>query len=87
MTDSEIMIANRIVTFGAFGGLVFMALVGWLLAFDVASMSSLIADAVNRDILTALIVGGAITKGVAVGGAIGIGSLTLGASQPRMTHA
>ena len=86
MTNSEKMVVSRVVAFSAFGGL-FLALVGWFLAFDVASMASLIADTVKKDTLSTLIVGGAITKGVVVGGAIGVASLTLGASQPRITRA
>ena len=87
MTNSEKMVVSRVVAFSAFGGFAFLALVGWFLAFDVASMASLIADTVKKDTLSTLIVGGAITKGVVVGGAIGMASLTLGASQPRITRA
>ena len=84
MTKSERLVISRIITFGAFGGFAFMALTSWMLAFDVASIATLIADTAKKDIIPALIVGGAITKGVVVGGAIGMASLAWGTSRPRM---
>ena len=86
MTDSERLVVNRLITFGAFGGFAFMALTSWIVAFDVASIATLIADTARRDIMPALIVGGAITKGVVVGGAIGMASLAWGISRPRLTR-
>ena len=84
MTASERMVVNRIVIFGALGGLVFMALIGWLLAFDVASIATLMADSANKDTLKGLIVGGAITKGIVAGAALGMASLGWGASRSRV---
>jgi len=76
VTDQEEIIINRVVSCAAIGGFFLMALIGWMLAFDVASIASLIAESVDRDILTGLIIGGSITKGVVAGGAIGLASLS-----------
>lgn len=87
MTERETLILNRVVTCAAVGGFVFMALIAWLLAFDVASLASLTVDTVNRDILTALLIGGSITKGVVVGAAFGLASLSVFPPQPRTAPA
>ena len=85
MTESESLVVDRIVKSGAFGGFVFMALTCWMLAFDVASVASMIADSAKKGILAPLIVGGALTKGTVVGAAIGMAGLTRSASQSPTT--
>ena len=86
MSESERLVMHRIVTFGALGGFAFMALTSWMLAFDVASIATLIADNAKNDILAALIIGGAITKGTVVGGTVAMASLPPETSKPRMTR-
>ena len=87
VADSGWNIVNRVVTCSAFGGLAFMALIGWILAFDVASIATLTADTAKKDILSALIVGGAITKGIVLGAAVGMVSPTWGRAKPSRTRA
>ncbi len=85
MTDRETLVLKRVVNCAVFGGFAFMALIGWMLAFDVASLASLTADAVRGDILTSLIIGGSLTKGVVAGGALGLASLGIFPPQVRPT--
>ena len=86
MTNSERPTLDRIVTCAAFGGFVLMALTSWVLAFDVASIASLTADSAKKDILAALIVGGALTKGAVIGAVIGAASLSWGSVKRHMAR-
>ena len=85
VANPDMFVVDRIVKFGAFGGFVFMALTCWLLAFDVAFVASMVANSAAKDILAPLIVGGALTKGIVIGAAIGIAGLARGTSKARTT--
>jgi len=61
-----------VVTSAAIGGFVGIALIGWILALDVASIKTMIAGAAEKNLIMALFLGGALIKGVAVGAAFGI---------------
>lgn len=72
MSDQAQGIAQTVVTSAAVGGFAFLALAGWVLAFDVSSIATMIAGAADNDLLSALFIGGSLTKGAAVGTAIGL---------------
>jgi len=61
-----------ILTSGAIGGLLLLSVVAVLLAFDILSIATLVGDSANREIVSAVLLGGALTKGVAFGAAAGV---------------
>jgi hypothetical protein len=63
---------QTVVTCATIGGFAFMALVGWVLAFNVSSIATMIAGAAEQDLLSALMLGGSLTKGVTFGIALGL---------------
>lgn len=77
MTDHDQSLVQSVVTTAAVGGFVFIALAGWVLAFDVSAIATLIASAADRELLSALFIGGALTKGVVIGIAFGLTSAVL----------
>jgi|GEM_PF-1927860 len=72
MSDHDQRFVQTVVTSAAVGGFAVLALLGWGLAFDVASIATRIAGAAETDLLSALVIGGALTKGAAVGTAVGL---------------
>lgn len=67
---------QTVVTSAAIGGFALTALVGWVLAFDVSSIATMLAGAIDQDLLSALMFGGALTKGVTLGTAVGLGLIS-----------
>jgi hypothetical protein len=63
---------QTILTSGAIGGLVMLSVVAILLAFDILSIATLVGDSANREIVSAVLLVGALTKGVAFGSAAGV---------------
>ena len=72
MSDHDRRIVQTVVTSAAVGGFAFLALVGWVLAFDVSSIATMIDGAADNGLLSALFIGGSLTKGAAVGTAVGL---------------
>ena len=83
MSDHDQRVVQTVVTFAAVGGFVFLALVGWVLAFDISSIATMIAGAPEEDLLSALLIGGSLTKGATVGTAIGLASADRNRRAPR----
>lgn len=57
---------------GAIGSLLMLSVVAILLAFDILSIATLVGESANREIVFAVLLGGALTKGVAFGIAAGV---------------
>jgi hypothetical protein len=83
MSDHDQRTVQSVVTSAAIGGFVFLALVGWVLALDVSSIATMIAGSAEKDLLSALFIGGSLTKGVIVGTAFG---LAFAARTRRVAH-
>jgi len=83
MNTSDNRLIQTILTSGAIGGLVLLSVVAILLAFDIFSIATLVGDSANREIVSAVLLGGALTKGVAFGAAAGVAIYTsnLGAAR------
>ncbi|TVR99704.1 MAG: hypothetical protein EA406_02840 [Rhodospirillales bacterium] len=72
MSDHDQVIVQTVVTAGVVGAFVFLALAGWILAFDVSSIATMIAGATEQNLLSALFIGGSLTKGAIAGTAFGL---------------
>ena len=83
MSDHDQRIVQTVVTSAAIGGFVFLAIVGWVLAFDISSIATLMAGATERDILSALFIGGSLTKGATVGAVLGLAFAARGIRSER----
>jgi len=83
MPDHDQRTVQTVVTSAAVGGLAFLALAGWGLAFDVSSVATMIAGAGETDLLSALLIGGSLTTGAAVGTAVGLALADRNRRAPR----
>jgi hypothetical protein len=72
MVDDHQRIVQLVVNSAAIGGFMFVAMAGWVLAFDASSIATLIAGATEKELLSALFIGGSLTKGITIGTAFGI---------------
>ena len=72
MSDQNQRIVRTIVTSAAIGGFGSLALAGWVLAFDVSSIATMIAGATQKDLLSVSLISGSLTKGVIVGTVFGL---------------
>jgi len=72
MNTFDNRLIQTILTSGAIGGLVMFSVVAILLAFDILSIATLVGDSANREIVSAVLLGGALTKGVAFGAVAGV---------------
>jgi hypothetical protein len=72
MSDHDQSVVQTVVTSSALGGFVFLALVSWVLAFDISSIATMIAGATENDLLSAVFIGGSLTKGATAGAAFGL---------------
>ena len=83
MSDHDQRIVQTVVTSAAIGGFVFLAIAGWVLAFDVSSIATMMAGATEQDTLSALFIGGALAKGATVGTVVGLASAAHGIRSER----
>jgi len=83
MQHSEHSLVYTVLTSGAIGGLTLLSAVAVILAFDVFSIATLLGDSANRGIVSAVLLGGALTKGVAFGAVAGIAFYASGRSASR----
>lgn len=72
MPDRDQNTVQTVATSAAVGGFAFLALAGWILAFDISSIATMIAGATDNDLLSALFIGGSLTKGATAGTAFGL---------------
>jgi len=83
MHNTENGLVYTVLTSGAIGGLTLLSTVAVMLAFDVFSIATLLGDSANRGIVSAVLLGGALTKGVAFGAVAGIAFYASGRSASR----
>ena len=72
MNTFDSRLVQAILIPGVIGGLLMLSVVAILLAFDILSIATLVGDSANREIVSAVLLGGALTKGVAFGAAAGV---------------
>lgn len=87
MADDDQRMLDLVVKSAAVGGFAFMALAGWVIASDLPSIAPMIAGAPERDLLSALFVGGSLTKGLTVGTAFGFALAAHARRAPRQLPA
>lgn len=83
MSDHDQRILQTAITSAAVGGFVFLALAGWVLAFDVSSIATMTAGATEKDLISALFIGGLLTKGATVAAAFGLALAAVRSAKDR----
>jgi hypothetical protein len=87
MLDQDRNPVQRLVTCTAIGAFAGMALVAWLMFFDVSSIGTLAASASDNSVFSKLVVGGSLLKGGLVGFAVGLASCAGGQRRERSATA
>lgn len=69
---------------GAFAG---MALVGWLLFFDISSIGTMVQSGTTSPLFSTLVIGGSLLKGSLLGFAFGLASSSIQVKTSARGHA